>query len=134
MMQYKAIKLKSGELMACGTEQEINTRTLSNTKFITVHNPVVFNSFRFLDESGELVETISMQPMLPIAEESILEISTDSIMTVATLQPSAADKYNIFLSHYVDSDNNEDSEEEQQQQLLEDLDEIEALVGFKTLH
>ena len=120
--------------MACGTEQEINTRTLSNTQFVTVHNPVVFNSFRFIDEAGELVETISMQPMLPIAEESILEISTDSIMTVATLQASAADKYNVFLSHYVDSEDDEGSEEEQQQQLLEDLDDLEALVGIKTLH
>jgi len=132
MMQYKAIKLKSGELMACGTEQEINTRTLSTTKFVTVHNPVVFNSFKFMDEAGELVETISMQPMIPIAEQSILEISTDCIMTVATLQASAADKYALFLSHYSDISNDESNEE--QMDLLEELDDLEDAVGFKILH
>jgi len=132
MMQYKAIKLKSGELMACGTEQEINTRTLSTTRFVTVHNPVVFNSFKFMDEAGELVETISMQPMIPIAEQSILEISTDCIMTVATLQVSAAEKYNMFLSHYSDISNSDEMDE--QMDLLDELDDSEDIVGFKILH
>ena len=129
MIQYKAIKLKSGELSACGTEQDLDTRILASTRFITVHNPVVFNSFKFIDESGELVETITMQPMIPIAEESILEISTDSIMTVATLQASAADKYNVFLSHYTEDDGL--SEEEQ---VLEELNELEEQTELKLLH
>ena len=118
--------------MACGTEQEINTRTLSNTKFVTVHNPVVFSSFRFMDETGELVETISMQPMIPITEESILEISTDCIMTVATLQASAADKYTVFLSHYSDISNDADNEE--QMELLDELEDLDNVAEFKLLH
>ena len=117
--------------MACGTEQELNTRTLSTTRFVTVHNPVVFNSFKFMDEAGELVETISMQPMIPIAEQTILEISTDCIMTVATLQESA-EKYTIFLSHYSDISNG--TEEDEQLSLLDELDDLEDAVGFKILH
>lgn len=129
MIQYKAIKLKSGELMACGTEQDLNTRILASTRFITVHNPVVFNSFKFIDENGELVETISMQPMIPIAEESSLEISTDSIMTVATLRAAAADKYNVFLSHYT-----EDTALDEEEQVLEELNELEDQTEYKLLH
>lgn len=118
--------------MACGTDQEINTRTLSTTRFVSVHNPVVFHSFKFIDEAGELVETISMQPMIPIAEESILEISTDCIMTVATLQASAVEKYNVFLSHYSDISNNAEAAEDQI--LLDELDDLDDAVGFKILH
>jgi hypothetical protein len=101
-MIYKAIKLKTGELIACSSEKDITTRSLNENRFITVHNPVMFNSFKFVDEDGELVETISMMPLIPVSEDTEYDISTDCIMSVASIRAHAVDRYTAFLDHMME--------------------------------
>jgi hypothetical protein len=101
-MIYKAIKLKTGELIACTSEKDITTRSLNENRFITVHNPVMFNSFKFVDDEGELVETISMTPLIPVSEDTEYDISTDSIMSVASIRAHAVERYTAFLDHMME--------------------------------
>ena len=112
-LHYKAIKLKTGELMACSCETDITTNTLVNNKFVTLHNPVLFNSFKFLDQDGELVETISMMPLIPVSESTIYDISTDAIMVVSNLRGPAVNRYNDFVVHIAEQRAAEDKEDEE---------------------
>lgn len=119
-LHYKAIKLKTGELMACSCETDITTNTLVTNKFVTLHNPVLFNSFKFLDHEGELVETISMMPLIPVSENTIYDISTDAIMVVSTLRGPAVTRYNDFVVHIADQRAVEDKEDEADMQAMQD--------------
>jgi hypothetical protein len=109
MIHYKAIKLKSGELMACSSEWDFSTKDVLKNKTIKVDNPVIFQSFKFVDGEGELVETISMMPMIPISDHTTVEISADHVFSVSEMRPQAAEKYAMFL-------------ERLQEQLLPEMD------------
>lgn len=136
MIYYKALKLKNGELMACSTDQDITTQDVVISKFITVNNPVVFNSFKYLDNEGELVETISMMPMIPIGDTDKLQISADHIFSVSTMSPGAAMRYETFLEHL--EEQRQDDEQDLQAavdeaQFTEDDEELlQALQDYKT--
>ena len=119
-MNYKAIKLKNGELMACMSDDDITMNSVRMSAVITVKSPVVFNSFKFLDEGGELVETISMMPLLPITDSEIIDISTDHIFSIADMRPQAAERYTHFLEHLVKVKEEED---------LEDLEEANQVAS-----
>jgi len=124
-LHYKAIKLKTGELMACSCESDITTNTLVNNKFVTLHNPVLFNSFKFLDQEGELVETISMMPLIPVSESTSYDVSTDAIMVVSNLRGPAVERYNNFVVHIAEQRAVEDKEDEED--LLAMQEETEAM-------
>lgn len=116
---YKAFKLKNGELMAGMTEDDITLMNVRNTYAIKVINPVVFNSFKFLDNDGELVETVSMMPMIPVTDDVTLEVASDHIFSVTTMRESAVERYTIFLEHLAlqqAAEEKEESEEDQAQQ------------------
>jgi hypothetical protein len=110
-MNYKAIRLKNGELMACMTDDNISMNSARMSAIISVKSPVVFNSFKFLDHDGELVETISMMPLLPISDSETIEISTDHIFSIADMRPQAAERYSQFLEHLVKVKEEEDKED-----------------------
>ena len=97
--------------MACMTDDNITMNSARMSAIITVKNPVVFNSFKFLDHDGELVETISMMPLLPISDAENIEISTDHIFSIADMRPQAAERYSQFLEHLVKVKAEEDKEE-----------------------
>jgi hypothetical protein len=135
MIYYKALKLKNGELMACSTDQDITTQDVVLSRFITVNNPVVFNSFKYMDNEGELVETISMMPMIPIGDTEKLEISADHIFSISTMLPGAAMRYETFLEHL--QEQRQDDEQDLQAaidetQFTEDDEELlQALQQYK---
>jgi hypothetical protein len=110
-MNYKAIRLKNGELMACMTEDNVTMNSARMNAIISVKSPVVFNSFKFLDHDGELVETISMMPLLPISDTETIEISTDHIFSIADMRPQAAERYSQFLEHIAKVKEEEEKEE-----------------------
>ena len=124
-LHYKAIKLKTGELMACSCESDITTNTLVNNKFVTLHNPVLFNSFKFLDQEGELVETISMMPLIPVSESTSYDVSTDAIMVVSNLRGPAVERYNNFVVHIAEQRAVEDKEDAEDLQAMQE--ETEAM-------
>jgi len=119
MTYYKAIKLKNGELMAGEVGQDMDLIHALSHPTLTITNPVSFNSFKFMDPEGELVETISMMPLIPITDTEELELSTDHIFSMATMRPAAAERYRSFLIHLrevQEEEAREDAAEQQQQE------------------
>lgn len=96
--------------MACSSEWNFSTKDALKNKTIKIDNPVIFQSFKFVDGDGELIETISMMPMLPITDHTTVEIASDHIFSVAEMRPQAAEKYAMFLEHL-------------QQKIVADMDE-----------
>ena len=95
--------------MACSSEWDFSTKDVLKNKTVKVDNPVISQSFKFVDGDGELVETISMMPMVPISDHTTVEIAADHVFSVTEMRPQAAEKYAMFL-------------ERLQEQLLPELD------------
>jgi hypothetical protein len=131
---YKTFKLKSGEIMACQTEEDYSMLNMRGRFAITVTNPVIFNSFKFLDGDGDLVETISMMPMIPVTDEVNLDISVDHIFSITEMRPQAVERFTRFLDHLREQIEAEDKvqsledTEDQEQEELKSLD----LANFST--
>jgi len=113
MTFYKALKLKSGDIIAAKVEQDLKTSDVVNVRIVKVSDPISFNSFKFMDDEGELVETISMAPLIPISMDEELELNADHIFSVATMSESAANRYQKFVDHIrqLDKEDLEEAEE-----------------------
>lgn len=131
MTYYKAIKLKNGELMACSVLKDLTFDEILERRAVVVTNPVIFHSFKFMDTDGELVETISMMPMIPISDNEELELRTDHIFSMADMRAAAAERYQAFLVHLREVQEQEAKEEaaEQQQQVIEDAAADNVVIG-----
>ena len=96
-MQVKTIKFKSGELIACGVDDRLTTETLHDFDLITIRDPVVFSSFKFLNQYSQVVETIGLAPFIATSNDKDYLVPADSILTISTLRPGALDRYNNYL-------------------------------------
>lgn len=103
-MKYKTIKLKSGELLACGIETDFDL----NHSSVLIYRPIQFSSFKFMNQRGQVVESVTLTPFLVTSNDEIMEISTDSIMTVCDLTPTALSRYKQFVE-IVDESGNHDT-------------------------
>lgn len=118
--------------MAGEVGQDLDLKQALSHPILTITNPVSFNSFKFMDQEGELVETISMMPLIPITDTEELELSTDHIFSMATMRPAAAERYRSFLLHLREVQEQEAREEaaelQQQQQQEEETQAIDNVV------
>lgn len=96
-MQVKTIKFKSGELIACGVDDRLTTENLHDYDLITIKDPVVFSSFKFLNQYSQVVETIGLAPFIATSNDTEYLIPSDSILTISNLRPGALDRYNNYL-------------------------------------
>lgn len=108
--------------MAGEIAQDLDLGQALSHPTLAITNPVTFNSYKFMDQEGELVETISMMPMIPITDTEELELSTDHIFSMATMRPAAAERYRSFLIHLREVQEEEAREEAAQQQEEEQLE------------
>lgn len=140
-MNYYSIKLKSGELFACQSPLELDTRSLMNKAWIELEYPVQFVNFRFADQdTGEIIETVSMAPLVPTSEDRLLTISTDSIILIASLRAAAVEKYCSFIERMVkhieqggenyaeDIDTDPEQTQAELQEMLAQLDTTDKIV------
>ena len=98
-MNYYSLRLKTGEMLACGSDHTIDTHVLEQQTRVVITNPIVFESFKFPDyETGQVVETISMMPYVPISADTTYTISSDAIITIGSLRDSALERYTKFLT------------------------------------
>ena len=117
--------------MAGEVGQDLDLKQALSHPILTITNPVSFNSFKFMDQEGELVETISMMPLIPITDTEELELSTDHIFSMATMRPAAAERYRSFLLHLrevQEQEAREEAAELQQQQQEEETQAIDNVV------
>jgi hypothetical protein len=137
-MNYYSIKLKSGELFACQSDKILDADVLMSRQWISIEYPVQFVSFKFADhETGEIIETVSMAPLVPTSEDRVLTISTDSIILIASLRETAIEKYQGFVERmlqYIEqghaeySENIDDEPEADHSELILDLFNIDNKV------
>ena len=130
MTYFKAFKLKTGDIIAAKTDQDLKTSDVVNVRIVKVSDPISFNSFKFMDDEGELVETISMAPLVPISPDSELELAADHIFSVTTMSPAAATKYQSFVEHIKKLDSDELAEAEE---LKIETNEEDEIIDMKTI-
>lgn len=98
-MNYYSLRLRTGEILACGSENSIDTGMLERQTRVVITNPIVFESFKFPDyETGQVVETISMIPYMPISADTEYTMRSDAIITIGSLRDSALERYKKYLA------------------------------------
>jgi len=95
-MQFISLKLITGEVIACGIDEPLNDETLITKKFVKLDKPVLFSSFKFVDNTGQVIETVSMSPFNPVSTDISYTLKTNCIMSVNSIKPSALEKYNQY--------------------------------------
>lgn len=96
-MQLKTIRFKNGDIIACGVDDKLTMENLHDYEFIAIQDPVEFSTFKFLNNQGQVVETISMAPFIPSTADHEILIPTESILTVCNLRPGAQLRYDNYL-------------------------------------
>jgi len=95
-MQFISLKLITGETIACGIDEPLNDETLITKKFVKLDKPVLFSNFKFVDNTGQVVETVSMSPYNPVSTDLTYMMKTSCIMSVNSIKPSALERYNQY--------------------------------------
>lgn len=100
MNYFKSLKLQTGELIAAKLEHNYMISDLrEREKYITLHDPVVYSSFKFLDpQTDQIVDTVSMAPLNGITDDRAVVIEASLIMFINELRPSTIERYERFLS------------------------------------
>lgn len=92
-MINKGIKFKNGSLVAAKVDPEnLGQPTLE------LFDPIEFISFKFADpDTGQIVETISMAPFVPISKDSSIVVMSHDILAFTNLHSAAERRYIEFL-------------------------------------
>lgn len=126
-MQFISLKLVTGEVIACGVDEPLTDETLITKKFIKLDKPVLFSNFKFVDNTGQVIETVSMSPFNPVSTDVTYRIKTNCILSVNSIKPSALERYNQYkdIMHidrkdvpYLSLELNSDEPEEEEDNLL----------------
>ena len=99
MKYVRSIRLKSGELLAASIEADFSILDFENLRYITLHNPILYNSFKFLDpNTDQVVDTISMSPYNSLTDDQAIIIQTSRIESISSMREAAAKRYTAFIS------------------------------------
>ena len=99
MKYVKSIRLKSGELLAASLEADFSILDFENLRYITLHNPILYNSFKFLDpHTDQVVDTISMSPYNALTDDRAIIIQTSRIESISLMREAATKRYMAFIS------------------------------------
>ena len=125
-MIIKTLKLKSGELIAAKLDNDFTLADfVEREKYVTLHDPIVYSSFRFLDPSSDqLIDTVSMAPLNAITDDRAIVIEASTIMFIGEIRPRALERYMKFLSQLTEYNNAGDvtmDEEDSAEDTLEKL-------------
>jgi hypothetical protein len=96
-MKYKTIKFKNGEVITGGVDDKLNSENFHSYDIIHVKDPVQYSTFKFLNNFGQVVETVSMAPFMPTSSDQEVLIATDSILAVCNVRPGALDRYLAYM-------------------------------------
>ena len=92
-MISKGIKLHNGNLIAA----KVDPSRLGET-MIELVDPIEFVAFKFADpDTGQIIETISMAPFIPISRDTSVLIRASDILAFTNLHDAAERRYSEFL-------------------------------------
>ena len=121
-LNYKLLKLTSGETIVCSTEDPCTD--LTKNKTITITNPVALNHVR-IPRGSVLVESYIMLPWMSFTEDNTFEVSTSQIIVAATIKEELRKNY----IEYIIGRSKEDSEQEEDIE-FEEISEGESIHEF----
>jgi hypothetical protein len=93
-IQYKYLKLSTGDNIVCKTDDDCKNLFDRNT--ISVSDPVVLNAVR-VPRGEVLVESYIMYPWFSFSEEKIYEISTKQIILAVNINDNLKENYIGYL-------------------------------------
>lgn len=94
-MINKGIKLHNGSLLAARVDPDNLGQAM-----IELFDPIEFIPFKFADpDTGQIIETISMAPFMPISKDSSVLIKSVDILAFTNLHEAAERRYVDFLDH-----------------------------------
>ena len=96
-MQYKTIKFRNGDIITGGVDDSVRADNFDKYDMLEVQDPVQYSTFKFLNNLGQVVETVSMSPFIPTTSDHVVIIPTDSILTVNNVRPGALERYLAFM-------------------------------------
>ena len=120
-INYKIIKLTTGETIVCSTED--SCEDLLEKKTIIIINPVILNHVR-IPRGSSLIESYIMFPWMSFTENNIFTISTSQIIVAATIKEELRKNYIDYIIS-----RNGDSLEEDAESLDEFLEKLEQEIG-----
>lgn len=91
------MKFRNGDNIACGVDDSLTMDNIDHYDYIIIHQPVIFSSFKFLNDRGQVVETIGMAPFIPTSNDEEITVPRDSILTICSLRPGALERYESYL-------------------------------------
>ena len=93
-MISKGIKLHNGNLIAARVDPD-----RLGDAMIELVDPIEFITFKFADpDTGQIIETISMAPFIPISKDTSILIRATDILAFTNLHDAAERRYNDFLN------------------------------------
>lgn len=97
-MINKGIRFLNGSLVAASIDFPYSNQELMDREYLELHNPIEFVPFKFADpDTGQIIETISMAPFIPVTRDSSVIVKTASIMTITNLHSTAERRYLDFI-------------------------------------
>ena len=127
MKYVRSIRLKSGELLAASLEADFSILDFENLRYITLHNPILYNSFKFLDpHTDQVVDTISMSPYNALTDDRAIIMQTSRIESISSMREAAAKRYTAFVSQLDKYNKAGDDILQQQAQAQVDIEEPET--------
>lgn len=92
-MITKGFKFKSGSLVAAKVDPDkLNQAT------IELFDPIEFVTFKYADyDTGQIIETISMAPFIPISKDESILVKMDDILVITNIHEPAERRYNDFI-------------------------------------
>lgn len=123
-MEIKAVKLITGQLLTCGVEDGLTLEKVLGRHILRIFRPVIFESYKYLNNQQQVVETISMSPYMNNSTDDFYEIPADYILGVASVRPLALERYKDYVSWMIND----------AKQDLAIIDEEQALRDEEIIH
>jgi hypothetical protein len=120
-MEIKSLRLKTGEVIACGVEDNLDLEGIQSKRFLTIYKPVLFNSFKFLNPQQQVVETISMSPFMNTSIDDSYEISSDQVVNICNVRPLALERYKDYVRYMQQDAEMDFSAMTEEQEMLDDI-------------
>lgn len=120
-MEIKSLRLKTGEVLACGVEDNLDLEGIQSKRFLTIYKPVLFNSFKFLNPQQQVVETISMSPFMNTSIDDSYIISSDQVVNICDVRPLALERYKDYVRYMQQDAEMDYSAMAEEQDMLDDI-------------
>jgi hypothetical protein len=120
-MEIKSLRLKTGEVLACGVEDNLDLEGIQSKRFLTIYKPVLFNSFKFLNPQQQVVETISMSPFMNTSIDDSYIISSDQVVNICDVRPLALERYKDYVRYMQQDAEMDYTAMAEEQDMLDDI-------------